>query len=82
MSCGQWAQHREALLRALNLARPITPEAIVDKATESEVSWEAMQTFCQEVLQEKEALERELERARAQGNSSEEEDLVLQLPPG
>lgn len=54
----------------------------MDKATESEVSWEAMQTFCQEVLQEKEALERELERARAQGNSSEEEDLVLQLPPG
>ena len=59
--CPAWANERQSLCAAIG--RDLSLPAVIAAMTDSEESWRAMQSFCHQVMGQKEAAEREREAA-------------------
>lgn len=70
--CPAWAEERRVLSEVVG--EDLSLPAIVKEMVGSEEAWRAVATFCARVMTQKEAAERERERAATQGSGSDDDD--------
>jgi hypothetical protein len=60
--CQAWRRQRVELIVALDIGGVLSQSTMVEAMLDSESAWEAVASFCENVMSQKEAAERERER--------------------